>query len=353
MAGSLQRILQVVGFDLDYTKTLADGIEHTYDVDRVNVELLKALGVGTFGVPVEGGLGDIRYRSLIGAVSRLYDERGSTSCLTKMTLAATKYRNKIIEGVNMMCLTDDAEFVSGSGSWSDLTIDNQAFLDSQSWVGGTLSVFNEVDMEVSEDPFLTTPVGADPGTSLVTRRTALHVSTEGSTDGMLIACGVGTALVGGRRHEQVPSPTYPRLQGIKCESGKIYTFSMYSRKDTGATGIVVLGIMWFNEPENGVYDIDNDFIEKEESFPVTENVTSAMQRYYVDSESPLSLRGEDFVFGIPYIAWTTPASRWVSACMFNWELNSAATFVIDTDSYLTLGVPYEFLGSEYLMGEAP
>lgn len=352
MAGTLERLLQVIGFDLDYTKTLADGIEHTYDVDSVNEDLLEALGVGSFGVPVEGGLGGIRYRSLIGAVSRLYDERGSTSCLQKMTLASTKYRNKIIEGINMMCLTDDAEFASGTGSWGNLAPADNTFLGTESWMGGTLTVINASDLAISETPILTTPTGASPGSSLVTRRTAMLVTPSGGSGGALISCGVGTGEVTGRRHESVPATFYPRLHGIKCDIGTIYTFSAYARKNTGTTGNISVGIMWFNEVENGEYDIDNDFISKSESFPAGESTATTMSRHFVDSEAPLSLRGQEYVFAVPYIAWTTRATRWVSACMFNSQLNSAASFALSTDHLLTLGVPTEYLGSDYLLGDS-
>ena len=354
-AGTLRRLTRIIGFELDYTKTLADGIEKAYDVDNTQDKLLKMLGESNFGVPIEGGLGDIRYRSLLATISRLYDERGSIAGLQKVTTAATKYRCKVIEGINLMNLTDDSEFAGGSGSWGDLKGPYNSFLGSQTWMGSTVTTFNVVNLDTVS--VAVTPVGGTTGTSLVTRRNALKVSTSGSTGGMIISCGLGAGEKEGRRHETVTDNFYPRSHGIRCTPGVIYTFSAYARifddpavAGTPTAGNVSVGVLWFNDPENNVFSVTNDFISKGESFPVSDSTTVNFKRYSVDAEAPLSLRGQPYVFAVPYIIFSNTSPRYVSACMFNSQLNSAADFAVETDNYLTLGSVSELLGSDFVLG---
>lgn len=347
--GTLQRLTDVIGFELDYTKTLADGLEHVYDVDTVQRNLLYSLGESNFGVAVESGLGDIRYRSLLSTVSRLYDERGSISGLQKMVTAATKYRCKILEGINMMSLTDDSEFSSGTGSWGDVYESYPTFIDAEEWGGGTITAFNPVTLES-----VTLNTIDEVGNSIVTRRNAMKItkSSGSGTDSMITTCGLGVGNVENRRHYTEATSFYPRLHGIKCEPGVIYTFSSYIKRVNTAdpSGNVVVGIMWFNDLENGQFDITNDYISKTESFPEADSSTN-MTRYYVDSEAPLSLRGQPYVFAVPYVLFENSYEYYVSACMFNSQLNSASSFALEANRYLTLGIESEKLGSDFILGD--
>lgn len=354
-AGDLERFTRVIGMELDYTKTVADGIERLYDVDYVNDDLLVYLGEGNFGIPREGGLGDIRYRSLIAAIGRLYDERGSARGLEEMTLAATKYRCKVLEGINLMNLTDDAEFASGIGAWSDPYATHGSTVLNWEWLGGDIGgaspVFSGVTLSVV------------PGaTSIVTRRNAMRAEpvVSGTSMGMLLACGLGSGVDIDRQHFSTTKTFTPRLHGIRCRPGRIYSFSAYSAVAPGgsAGGRVGIGIIWFNDQMNkAAFSVSGDYISKTEVTPTTTNDSLLMTRYTVSSEAPVSNQGQPFVYAVPYIVFSNNSTRYVAACMFHEQLNSVSDITANIGSpTLTLGVPVdapvpELLGdTRFVMG---
>ena len=355
-AGVLERLIRAIGFEADYTRTLAEGVENVYNVDYVNEALLHALGETNMGVDAEDGLGDIRYRSLLATVNKLYDERGSTRGIQKLALASTKYNNKILEGINMMNLTDDAEFVFNTGSWGSLVGTENTFVNSEDW-GGTATAWNPIDIST-----------VDEANSPSIRKRALYTtysSTGNASDGaaasaskgLLLMCGLGTGEVINRFHLVEDVSFYPQFHGIRCTSGNVYTFSFYAKRlgtDAGSTATnVTAGVMWFNLPANHTFDINDDFIAFDKQVTSTANGadTTNLVRYAVQSESPISLRGESYVYAVPYIAFDNSYKRHVAACMFSPQLNTASEFAVKQDITLTLGVPNEFLGSSYLLGE--
>lgn len=398
--GVVERLLQTIGFDMDYTKTLADMLEHVYDIDTNHDDLLHSLGVFNFGIPVEEGLGDIRYRSLLARVSRLYEERGSASGLQQMTNAATKYRCKILEGSNILSLTDDAEFASGTGSWGNPSTLYSESLLPLPWAGSIFTSFNAVTLESVSLP--TTPEG--DSTPLVPRRNAMLVGSRilgvdfdsedyrfnaavpfngkapvsvssavpfnsattrfdytvdfdgigRITGGVLVACGLGRGFRPGRRHEPVNTDFFPRLHGVRCTPGVSYTFSGYSMMQSapdGPVGRAAVGIMWFNDVQDGVFVIDRDYIDKNEDPPEDEIGPPDFHRYTVTAPAPVATRGEPYVFAVPYFAFTASTARYISACMFNAEVGSAESFTLPEESFLRLGVVGENLNSGFVLGE--
>jgi hypothetical protein len=402
--GVLERFLQVIGFEVDYTRTLADGIEHVYDIDTTHDDLMHSLGVFNFGVPAEDGLGDIRYRSLLATVSRLYEERGSASGLRRMTAAATKYRCKVLEGPNILNLADDAEFSSGTGSWGNPVPEYAVELSGMEWLGRNIASFNAVSM--ASIPLLTT---SETASSLVLRRNAMEVGAlvipggfdqhgvnfdspipfdgeaafavtgedvpfdaavtfdypvdfDGAgtvSDAVMLTCGLGGGFQTGRRHEEVAVQFFPHLQGIRCEPGVGYTFSGYSvlkQTDVPLVGKAAVGILWFNDDADGFFDFTQDFIKKDESVGVDEATSTdpdqpgPFQRYFIDGLAPTSTQGQPFVFAVPYWIFVDSQPRYISACMFNQEVNSAKDAVLPAVKYLRLGMPQETLGSQYVLG---
>jgi hypothetical protein len=354
-AGVLERLVRAIGFEADYTRTLAEGVENVYNVDYVHEGLLHALGETNMGVDAEEGLGDVRYRSLLATVNKLYDERGSTRGIQKLALASTKYNNKILEGVNMMNLTDDAEFVFNTGSWGSLVGTEDTFVNSEEW-GATATDWNPIDIAT-----------VDEANSPSIRKRALYATynpddnasdgTAASADkGLLLMCGLGVGEVINRFYLVEDVSFYPQFHGIRCDSGNIYTFSFYAKRlgtDPGSTAAnVTAGVMWFNLPANHTFDINDDFISFSKQITSTANGadTTNLVRYSVQSESPLSLRGEEYVYAVPYIAFNNSYERHIAACMFSPQLNSASQFAVEPDTTLTLGVPNELLGSSYLLG---
>jgi hypothetical protein len=340
-------------------------------------------------------------------MSDLYEERGSVSGLQRMTTAATKYRCKVIEGINMMNLTDDAEFASEIGSWGNPIPEYASFILSHSWLGREVGNFNAVNL--SSVSLLTTPEGYGEGNSLVLRRNAMLVGgavssgfdtesaefdsptpfdgTVGSavvadipfndttafdypigfdgsisiTNCVLITCGLGQGTRHGRRHEEITTEFHPRLHGIKCHSDQVYSFSGYSvleSSELGPTGACAVGIMWFNDDRtaistsSGTTSPRSSPLRWKRGHSMDSEVAGPFKRYSVDGLAPVSLRGQPFVFAVPYFIFFDTFARYVSACMFHSQLNSAAEdFAIPSIQYLRLGVPAEPLGSPYVMGE--
>jgi hypothetical protein len=334
--GVLRRTLKTVGFEADYSRTLAEGIQDIYNVDFAPYPLLEALGETNFGIPQESGIGNTRYRSLIYATNNLYDERGSISALQKLAVASTKYSAKVLRGNNMMNLADDAEFLAGTGSWGDLTVDFSAFV-AANWAG----TFNTPKMT------LVTDAG---GPSLAhTRRGAVRLERAAGDvgDKLLIACGLGQGLVANRLHTEEATDFYPRFHGIRCLPGVVYTFSFYARRLGGSAGSITSGVMWFSLPANyGEFDITDDFISLYEESDLTANdsTSGTMTRNKVSALAPISLRGEPYVYAVPYIITSNSEQRHITAVMFNRALNSASTFVVTQDQYLTLGDVTELIG---------
>lgn len=354
--GVVKRLLSTVGFELDLTKTLTEGVERAYDLDSVQFNLLRSLGTSNFGLRFEEGLGDIRYRSMLAAISDLYNERGSVSGLRKLTFVSSKYRCKVIEGLNLLNLPDDSEFTSGTGSWGDLYGSYQSWVDISAYDWLAISEEDTADellttVDEFENTSLSIATTEDTALSVVPRRNALKVTGADTTKGVLLTCGLGVGETYDRYRKPSDKNFYPRLHGVKCIPGHVYTFSAYVKRDEGVTADRVrLGILWFNEPVNGNFDIEEDFIPTEN---VSENVLEDAEnadnadrfvRYFQDSLAPLSLRGQPHVFAVPYIVLWNSETRFVSACMLNDQLNSAASFALVPDVYLTLGDIQELLG---------
>lgn len=347
-AGDLQRLLEVVGFELDHVRTLIEGVERVYDMDAAPNSLVTALGISNFGLLTEAGLGEIRYRSLLAAASDLYDERGSMAGLRRLTESASKYRCKVIEGLNLLNLTDDAEFSSGTGSWGDLaavpayaTWATGTTPDVVQWLGQGNTSFTTVGtLETVE---IATSGQGELTASVFPRRRAMRVVGTSVTSPVLLTCGLGVGEVYDRYHKPVAANFYPRLHGVKCKPGNVYTFSAYVRRGAAATaGNTQVGILWFNDPENSEFNITNDFISASTSPGATTG--TAFARYSIEGVAPLSNRGQGHVFAVPFIALAHSSERFITACMLHDELNSAASFAVTPDVFLTLGDATETLG---------
>lgn len=350
--GVLQRLLQTLGFEVDYTRTLAEGIENIYNIDYVHDDLLHALGVTNMGVAVESGLGDIRYRSILATINRLHEERGSARGLQKLTLAASKYNCKVIESANILNLTDDAEFLSGTGSWGNVVGTYDTFLSTNSWISAgnywldsSTTTFNPVNIVV------TSPFNEGPNP----RKSAATVSKKSGTNaGLLLTCGLGTGSLANRLHVNEDYSFYPQFNGVRCVPNTVYTFSFYSKRTSGVSANLAAGIMWFNYPSNHVFSISADFItaNKQVYLSAQSYDSSTLTRYSVSAKAPLSLRGENRVFAVPYIAYGNNEPRILTACMFNAQLNSADQYAVQPDLTLTLGATGELLGSTYVLGDS-
>lgn len=368
--GVLRGLINVIGMELDYTKTLADTLEDVYNVDKSNYLFMHLLGETNLGVESEDGLGDIRYRSILSTINTLYDERGSQRALQDLTLAATKYNCKAIEGVNVMCLPDDAEFSDGSGSWGDPVISYPTFSSNVPWMGttatphsgGTYLLNNAVISQESS-----TYSVSDKGGVLVVSADTTAAGYDASY-GTVVTCGLGRGYTLDRHKTVSSHEFYPQLNGIRCKPGTVYEFSVYSRLSAGSSGSVAIGVMWFNMPKDPAYsppkptafNIYNDFLKYDAGtystaftvFNESDWTPADMTRLDMTAEAPLSHYGETAVYAVPYIAYDKSNTHEISAAMFNPVLNSAQEFAVESDPYLTLGVSTELLGSTYKLGSA-
>lgn len=289
--GDLKNFINIIGFELDYTRTLAEGVQDTYQVERANSTLVQMLGETNLGTIKEEGLGEIRYRALVAVLTRLYNERGTEQGIKHLASIASKFRTKVTEGINLMRESDDAELNPGftepapvdglhtrtalgnvwqplgTGSWatpylsliqvlapstivepgpgSDPTTGALYRMSrTEPFLGGMS--YNDIRGNLSPDTYHATwpspsewPHSPDP------KKVGGKVSIN-STGGVVFCCGAGVARTGDRYHNLVPRLTLPDRHGIRCTSGSYYDWTIYAERiEHGHPGRVGIGIMWF------------------------------------------------------------------------------------------------------------
>jgi hypothetical protein len=114
----LERWFSTIGYDLDLTRTLAEGLDVAFDPDRSPQPILNALGVQNLGFGTNNAMGDIRYRGVIARSREIQGERGTYGGLEAYLAAATQYEVHVSPGLNLMLLGDDARPGIGHGNWS-------------------------------------------------------------------------------------------------------------------------------------------------------------------------------------------------------------------------------------------
>lgn len=376
--GVMKSLISVVGMELDYTKTLADSLEDIYNVDKAGYIFLHLLGETNLGVESEDGLGDIRYRSILAAISRLYDERGSRAALQELTLAATKYNCKILEGINIMCLPDDSEFSDGTGSWGDPVAAYSSFSENVPWLGDTVTpgdpgayllnkalVGYELTGQTLTEYETQVYSVSERGGVLVVQADSAAIGYDAGY-GTVVTCGLGTGYSMDRHRTLSEAQFYPQLNGIRCKPGEVYEFSAYLRLVDGDEGSVALGVLWFNIPKDpghfppkfADFNISRDFIPYDvddystsyTAFSEADWDSGNLTRLETSTKAPKPFYGETAVYAVPYIAFDKDNVHHVSGCMFNKTMNSAQSFAVEVDPYLTLGVSSETLGSTFKLG---
>jgi len=115
--GPLRKFTRIFGYELDTTREFVEQWQQIYHIDFAPMRLLIPLGKN-FDVAYESGLGDIRYRGLIGNVAKLYNERGTGKGLKDLVQAASQYEAEITGGNNIMLLPQDSDFAVSTGHWT-------------------------------------------------------------------------------------------------------------------------------------------------------------------------------------------------------------------------------------------
>jgi hypothetical protein len=269
--GDLKRFLNVLGFELDYSRTLAEGIQDIYQVERSSASLVKMLGESNLGTTLEEGLGEIRYRSLVASLGYLYNERGTERGVRDVTLVSSKYRTEVLSGINDMRKADDSDFSNllsedglGAGNWSALYLNFLASLVPRNihGVGDVTTPFfgglsyqklsaglspGEYHTKGWPEPFVweDSPHYKKDGATL---GDPTHVEVQST--GIVLCCGAGVSRSKDRHHVTVPKLTYPVEQGIRCVPGDYYTWSAYLQraKPTLLNNTISLGVLWFGAP---------------------------------------------------------------------------------------------------------
>jgi hypothetical protein len=126
--GILSRLLATVGYDLDLTRTLTEGIEQIYDMDRAPVPFLERLGKDNFGAEFYDKVGPARYRSFVAREKQLFNSRGTISGLRGTVEALSQYKTSVKNGVNEFLLRDDSDFSRSSGNWARMPYGISRFL---------------------------------------------------------------------------------------------------------------------------------------------------------------------------------------------------------------------------------
>lgn len=360
--GFLQKWMSTVGYDLDVTRTYAEGVQDLYNLDKASMIQVEALGEQNFGISLEGGLGEVNYRALVTSLNRLYDGRGNTRTIQLLSQAVSKFPTAVTPGINLMLLADDVEFAEDTGAWAVPYNNGVSAYTYGPTIGGL--TYNALD------PTFVSTVDPDPNLTWQTvKRGAMKITSPATgTGAFVLACGLGVGKTRDRYHSLVDQEYVPYLNGIRCEPGRTYQFSFEMVRETAFDGDradIIAGIMWFRSPINATDPsvmASTDYLTQNyELWSGTGGWTSApswsaddlgVRKYWVQAQAPSE---DPLIYAIPFLGATDGNSvvRYVSSCMFNVEMNTAQPELQVLDSYLTLGVLDETLDSDYVLGWKP
>lgn len=294
--GYLRQFLNTFGFELDMTREYVESWQEAYHSDFSPVPLLKRAGEN-LGLPFESGLGEIRYRAMVGQLATLYQWRGTPEGIRLLVEAASKYESLVSVGRNLLLLPDDSQFATGPGNW-------------------VLTALNE-DIVITA-PFVTDDRIEGYG------RGVLDVTVDSSfgTGDVLIRCGHGVVVV-----EGVDKLLTPKFNGVPVDEGFVYGFSVQYKAD--ATGTAM--IRWYDKNENFISDDD-----------LLTPSPGDWQELTVQAEAPAGA-----AYAVPCVLQSSRAAgdgiRLMGAMFYNVGPAGAVT-ALAPDFYLTLGNEDELLG---------
>ena len=245
----LRRLFDAVGFDLDITRTMAEGIEQAYSVDWGPAHLVNEVGHQNLGIERFTGLGEIRTRALTGRAARLYRSRGTLSGVRVLVETLSQTVAKARSGRNLLLVPDDSEFVTSTGHWASVPAPVGRYFGSNATdlknhsasASGTVSspsLWSAAELSVAED--VSPPIigGRSIGANAMKVSPVVRVTDTFSSvwkyqekvSDLFICCGAG------RRDEVQANGEYrniemnPALYGIPVEEGTVYHLSFFARK---------------------------------------------------------------------------------------------------------------------------
>lgn len=337
-AGFLRQFLKVFGFELDLTREYIEQWQKLYHTDFTPIKLLRKLG-DNFNVPYESGLGDIRYRGLVGTISQLTAKRGTTGGLKDLIMAASQYNCDITQGENIHLVPDDSEFVGSTGQWTalhpSLLSMGAPFPVTETNTKLTTAISYVVDFTTEPIP----PVAQGRGVMKV-------IPTKVGTPGTALP---NFALVCGCGQKQVPGPVTPGGSYTTIEKeflpiysapavkqGVLYGFSIWIKETHPASTNV--GILWFH---SGGKVVDFQSIT---TFSFGTPVSTNWFEYTVQALPPV---GASYL--VPYVLITggvyDAPVYFAGSLVYGQGEESGSVSAFAPDRYLTLGDPAELIGA--------
>jgi len=220
--GPLRTFSRILGYELDYSNTLADGVRDVFNVDRAPSRLLKHLGYN-FGVPDEPVLGEARQRSMLQQLDDLNALRGTTMGLRELIEAATHYPCDVTTSGNALLSVDDGDF--NGGDVSQYGMSSLLAADLNWGIGHWTSTTNPTILAKLEDPL-------NPGqfASSHTVTTAILAKNTDPRSALVPPGGTGSMVVNGRGPDIVlvcgtVLNTNTALYGIPVTPGGLYEMS--------------------------------------------------------------------------------------------------------------------------------
>lgn len=318
--GPLHNFLNLFGFELDLTREYAEQWQETYHVDRSPLTLLRRVGEN-FGVPYRSAVGDVRYRSLMAALPLLLQTRGTVQALHNVIEAGTKWQCEVTQGENLMLLTDDADFLEGTGNWAT------------QWPNlGTL--WNELtpdEIQLSND-------GLPPQTNYGRKSMRVITTKATETEDFALTCGAGwiNDLPGDETRWIAPVTS-----GVAVEPGYQYGFAIRVNPQVNVT--ITTAILWFRGGGRSV-----DYILKQETPPQLTTAGTWVER------SIQSIAPTEATYMVPALFFTNRAASANTTWSTFIDLAGSVVWLVDQvsavrefippDKYLTLGDPDELLG---------
>lgn len=126
---SLRKFLNIFGFDLDYTQTLANLLIHRYDLEKVSAKLLPTM-LNQFGLAFEPEIGYQQFRILVRDAIEETKSKGSSEGLRQYMKSFSGWSvpepiagtpnpsvDGLVVGHNLMLDYNDSSFEESKGHW--------------------------------------------------------------------------------------------------------------------------------------------------------------------------------------------------------------------------------------------
>lgn len=267
---ALSKLFGVVGYDLDMTRTLAEGLDRLYDPDTSPLPLYTALGSQNFGYLENDAVNGAKMRSIIAMSRESLGRRGTLLGLEQYIASATKYETYVTEGTNLLLLDTDGSFSRGTGNWCPLAygVATKLIPELPSPVAGPdllptrRLTMHSARSSADYDPTVweydrypdapsTMPTLPAELTQTLSRLSTVAV-IEPNGDHLAISCGSGQRYQpymadGSSKLTSRLSHLDVEYRGVPVDAKDNYYLSFYMTKDTGDASeeVIVWGFAWF------------------------------------------------------------------------------------------------------------